>query len=83
MIHKIIPGMGELVRRYSISIPLGLILPSPPLQSETLLNIELEELWRRVEKRNADLPIGSFHVRKEELVEWAGLFEAPTPDEFA
>lgn len=47
------------------------------------LNIELEELWRRVEKRNADRPIGSFHVRKEELVEWAGLFEAPTPDEFA
>ncbi|MFN8434160.1 MAG: AAA family ATPase [Anaerolineales bacterium] len=47
------------------------------------LNVELEELWRRVEKRNTDLPIGSFYINKEELVEWAQLFEAPTPDEFA
>jgi predicted kinase len=47
------------------------------------LNIELDELWKRLEKRNSSLPLGSFHVKKEELMEWVQFFEVPTPDEFA
>lgn len=47
------------------------------------LNIELDELWKRLEKRNANLPAGSFHVKKEDLLEWAQIFEAPRTDELS
>lgn len=47
------------------------------------LNVELPELWTRIEKRNANLPIGCFRVEQAELSEWAQLFEPPTADEFA
>ena len=47
------------------------------------LDVEPHELWKRLEKRNANLPKGSFHVEKNELLDWVQLFEAPTSDEFA
>ena len=45
------------------------------------LNISLDELWERLEKRNANLPAGTFHVQRNELEEWAGWFEPPGDDE--
>jgi predicted kinase len=47
------------------------------------LNVELEELWKRLEKRNASLPAGSFHVKKEDLIEWAQIFEPPGTEELS
>lgn len=41
----------------------------------------LETLHERVARRNLDLPPGTFRISAEELDEWAGLFEPPTPDE--
>ena len=45
------------------------------------LDVDLDELWRRLSKRNADLPSGTFHVSKENLEEWATSFEIPSEDE--
>lgn len=45
------------------------------------LNIGLDELWSRLEKRNAHLPQGSFHVSREELETWFQWFEPPSEDE--
>jgi hypothetical protein len=45
------------------------------------LNVELEELWRRLSKRNANLPPGTFLVSREDLELWAKSFEPPTEDE--
>ena len=45
------------------------------------LDVDLDELWRRISKRNADLPPDTFHVSKENLEEWARSFESPTEDE--
>ena len=47
------------------------------------LNVEADELWERLEKRNASLPNGSFHVKKEDLQQWVQIFEAPSPDELS
>ena len=48
-----------------------------------LLDAELNELWRRLSKRNAKLPSGTFLVRREDLESWAKSFEPPTEDEFS
>jgi predicted kinase len=45
------------------------------------LNVKLHELIRRIEKRNTELPAGTFHVSREELLLWARSFEPPTEDE--
>jgi predicted kinase len=45
------------------------------------LNLSLDELWKRLEKRNADLPIGTFHVQRGELEQWMEWFEPPGEDE--
>lgn len=47
------------------------------------LNVEPEELWKRLEKRNASLPAGSFYVKKEDLLEWVQIFEPPSADELS
>ena len=47
------------------------------------LDVELNELWRRLSQRNADLPSGTFFVRREDLESWAKLFEPPTEDELS
>jgi predicted kinase len=46
------------------------------------LELPLEELWTRLERRNATLPEGCFHVSREQLEAWWTLFEPPAPDEF-
>ena len=45
------------------------------------LEVDMNELWRRISKRNADLPPDTFHVSRENLEEWARSFEPPTEDE--
>lgn len=45
------------------------------------LDVPKDELWRRIEKRNADLPAGSFLVTKQELESWLAVFETPTLEE--
>ena len=40
-----------------------------------------EELWNRIEKRNGDLPEGTFPVKKEALQKWIAWFQKPDQDE--
>lgn len=46
------------------------------------LDVERDELWARLSKRNADLPPGTFAVREDQLDLWLSWFQPPTADEF-
>jgi predicted kinase len=46
-----------------------------------VLDVPVEELWRRLEPRNAEP--GQAVIGRHHIVEWAALFEAPAPDELA
>lgn len=48
-----------------------------------VLDLPLDELWRRLEARNAALPAGTFRISREELEEWAAKFEVPSDAEMA
>ena len=37
-----------------------------------------DELWRRIEARNRELPWSAFPIRRQDLDEWARGFEPPT-----
>lgn len=45
------------------------------------LNVERDELWERLSKRNANLPAGSFIVGEDQLDLWLSWFQPPTADE--
>lgn len=45
------------------------------------LDVGRDELWKRLTRRNADLPPGTFAVTKEQLDLWWSWFEPPTADE--
>ena len=45
------------------------------------LDVPLDELWRRLEPRNAEP--GQTVIGRHHLEEWAALFETPTPEELA
>lgn len=45
------------------------------------LVVEREELWARISKRNAALPLGTFYNSAEELESWWSLFEPPSQEE--
>lgn len=45
------------------------------------LDVPLDELWVRIERRNADLPPHTFPITKEQLNLWASWFEPPSADE--
>jgi predicted kinase len=47
------------------------------------LDVSLEELWKRISLRNAELPDGTFHITQSDLIRWSNLFEAPTSGELA
>lgn len=47
------------------------------------LDVAHSELWRRISRRNADLPAGTFAVDRAEFDLWCTLFEPPAPDEGA
>lgn len=46
-----------------------------------ILVIELDELWARLEKRNAALPPGALYISKHEFDDWYDFFDPPTPEE--
>jgi predicted kinase len=46
-----------------------------------VLDVPREELRRRLDVRNRDLPPHTFPVTPQELDEWLGWYEPPTPDE--
>ncbi len=45
------------------------------------LDVSIDELWSRIEKRNARLLPDEFAVTHEQLNEWSSLFEPPCKDE--
>jgi predicted kinase len=45
------------------------------------LNVDRDELWSRLAKRNQNLPPGTFVVREDQLDLWLSWFQAPTADE--
>lgn len=45
------------------------------------LEVSRDQLWARLEKRNANLPPGTFQVSEEQLDLWLSWFEPPTEDE--
>ena len=47
------------------------------------LKVDINELWRRLSVRNANLPSGTFFVHREDLESWMKLFEPPTEDELS
>ncbi len=48
-----------------------------------VLDAPVEELWRRLERRNADARPGEVPITREDLERWALGFEAPDADELA
>jgi hypothetical protein len=46
------------------------------------LEVERDELWRRLSERNRNLPPGTFAVREDQLDLWLSWFEEPTADEY-
>jgi predicted kinase len=47
------------------------------------LEVGRDELWARLERRNADLPPGTFAITAEQLDLWISWFQPPSPDELA
>ena len=45
------------------------------------LNVDRDELWARLSKRNQNLPPETFVVREDQLDLWLSWFQAPTADE--
>jgi predicted kinase len=45
------------------------------------MDVPEEELLRRLQARNADLPTGAFRIERAQLQTWSGLFEAPREEE--
>lgn len=47
------------------------------------LDVPFEELGMRLAHRNAELPVGTFHITRADLLRWSKLFEAPNAEEMA
>lgn len=47
------------------------------------LEVPVEELWRRLELRNAEAKAGAVPIQQADLVKWAAQFEAPDAVELA
>ena len=45
------------------------------------LAVDRDELLARLERRNAELPPGTFRVNEAQLDEFFGMFEVPAPEE--
>lgn len=48
-----------------------------------LLDPPIDELLRRLSRRNANLPVGTFEIPQEALLRWSDRFQRPTQDELA
>ena len=46
------------------------------------LDVSKEELYKRLDKRNKELPEGSFKIPKENMDEYIKMFQPVEPDEF-
>ena len=47
------------------------------------LDPPVDDLWRRLSQRNANLPVGAFEIPREALHRWSSRFERPTEEELA
>ena len=47
------------------------------------LDVPTDELWRRIDARNAEPPWDSYPISRAHLDEWAAFFQAPDPAELA
>lgn len=47
------------------------------------LDVPFDELWDRVSRRNAALPVNTFRISRADLLRWSELFEPPTAEEMA
>ena len=47
------------------------------------LDVPLEELWRRIDRRNAEGAWGTAPITRAQLEEWAAVFQAPDAAELA
>lgn len=47
------------------------------------LDVPVDELWRRIEARNATPPWRHEPITRAHLEEWAAMFEPPAPGELA
>ncbi|HLK61331.1 MAG TPA: AAA family ATPase [Chthonomonadaceae bacterium] len=47
------------------------------------LEVDRQELWARLSKRNANLPPGTFVVTEDQLSLWWSWFQPPSPEELA
>ena len=47
------------------------------------VDVPIEELWRRIEARNAEPPWDAEPIGRADLDEWAAIFEAPDAGELA
>ncbi|HET9111508.1 MAG TPA: AAA family ATPase [Ktedonobacterales bacterium] len=47
------------------------------------LDAPVDELWRRIERRNAECEPGVAPITREDLEHWAGIIQPPTPEERA
>lgn len=47
------------------------------------LDVDIDELWRRIAERNDGLTCGTWVFSREELMRWSKVFEPPTAHEMA
>lgn len=47
------------------------------------LNVPLDTLWERIDRRNAARPSDTFQISRTDLLRWSELFEPPTDEELA
>ncbi len=45
------------------------------------LDVSRDELWRRLQQRNENLPPHTFHIKESDLDQWITQFEKPTSEE--
>ncbi len=67
--------MGSRCRTVARSLGVGVELH--------YLDAPIEELWRRIEARNAEPPWDREPIGRADLDEWATVFQAPDADELA
>ena len=46
------------------------------------LDLSIEKLWDRIQKRNLELPDDCFHITREQLSQWMDWFTPPNQEEF-
>lgn len=47
------------------------------------LDVPFEQLCDRLARRNAELPVDTFHITRADMLRWSKLFEPPSAEEMA